>query len=623
MRLVAQALQRLEGGAAARQRDGGAVLAHHGLLALGEPDERDLAGADALERGARRPHLPHAAVDNDQVGARQLARLDPRPVALDRLADHGEVVGTRPPDAHAPVEALARAPVLARHHRRDRALGTEVRDVEAHHPVGRARQPEHALQIGDLGREAGAAAGGARLEVLEREGRVALRRRQQASPAAALRDLELDRMPGVGGQRFGGGAGIGGIVRAQDQARQLGTGEVVLDQEGLEQRGIVEPAAALDHPRLLADHAPAAQQQHRRRRPPPVAREPHHVGVTAARPHHLLGHPRPLEQADLIAAPRRHLVAPRHGGFRHLALEAMEQIAVAAGQEQQQAVDQPAVVLRGDPGPRGAGTDAALDVVVEARPVGALVVLEVTAGAHREDAADLAQGAAQALDVGIGTQVARAVGAHVTRHREARPLLLDADPDVRVALVVLEQDVVMRMVLADEGGLEQQRLGLGLGQDGIEVGGRRHELAQARVLELAAEVAAHPVEQALGLADVEHPSPRVLPQVNPRKGRQILDFFAHGAHGSLRTPEDGRGSGNTTPHPRDRQRPAPRSPHPPRRGGAAVERRAGAHVARALTARAAATYRRWALVRSRRRSRNAPPQVGRQTGDHQRSGRAP
>ena len=59
-------------------------------------------------------------------------------------------------------------------------------------------------------------------------------------------------------------------------------------------------------------------------------------------------------------------------------------VRIAPGEEQEQPVHQRPVVLGGHACVRRAGADAATDVVVEARPVGALVVLEVAAGAHRE-----------------------------------------------------------------------------------------------------------------------------------------------------------------------------------------------------------------------------------------------
>ena len=238
-----------------------------------------------------------------------------------------------------------------------------------------------------------------------------------------------------------------------------------------------------------------------------------------------------MQELELVAPLRRALVATGGGRLLHLRAQALGELGVPPAQEEQQSLDAPAVVLRIHARPPRARTQAAPDVVVETGPVGAAVVLEVAARAQRKDGTDLAQCALQELHVGVRPQVARAVVADVAGHRHPREFLLHADTDVGKALVVLEQDVVRRPVLADQGGLEQQRLDLGVREDGIQVGGPGHQLAQARLVELPPQVVAHPLGQALRLPDVEHPARCVLEQVNARRRGQIVGFFGDSAHG--------------------------------------------------------------------------------------------
>src|SRR6185369_539532 len=217
------------------------------------------------------------------------------------------------------------------------------------------------------------------------------------------------------------------------------------------------------------------------------------------------------------------------------ALQPRQQLVVPAREQQQQAVHVAAVLRRVDVGARVAGARAAADVVVEAGPVLAPVVLEVAAGADGEDAPQVTQRPAQRLDVGERTQVARAVVGHTAGHRQARPLLLNAQLHEREALVVLQEHVVVRPVLADERGLQQHRLDLGAGEDGVQVGRPLAHLVQVGALRVVAEVAPDAGGEARSLAHVEHLPEGVLEQVHPRKGGQIGDLLAQCAHGALRT----------------------------------------------------------------------------------------
>jgi hypothetical protein len=97
---------------------------------------------------------------------------------------------------------------------------------------------------------------------------------------------------------------------------------------------------AFERARLLADHVPVAHQQQGHDRALAMARQADHIGVGAARAHHLLRDAQIFEQADLVAASRRRFVAALGGCLVHLVAQPRDQLLVAAGEEQQQALDQ-------------------------------------------------------------------------------------------------------------------------------------------------------------------------------------------------------------------------------------------------------------------------------------------
>ena len=95
-----------------------------------------------------------------------------------------------------------------------------------------------------------------------------------------------------------------------------------------------------------------------------------------------------------------------------------------------------------------------------------------------------------------------------------------ADAQVRVALVVTEQDVVARPQRLDEVVLQQQRLGLRADGGGVDAHDARHHPGDARTGQVLAEVRTHPLAQVTRLADVHHLVMGVDHPVDPRQRRQ-------------------------------------------------------------------------------------------------------
>ena len=98
--------------------------------------------------------------------------------------------------------------------------------------------------------------------------------------------------------------------------------------------------------------------------------------------------------------------------------------------------------------------------------------------------------------------------------------------DVRIGLVVAQQDVEARLVLLDEVVFERQRFFFVIDQDVVDIARFRDEGAGLGVGELVfLEVAADAVSQDLRLADVDDLPGAVLVQVHSGRERQLSDFL--------------------------------------------------------------------------------------------------
>jgi hypothetical protein len=101
--------------------------------------------------------------------------------------------------------------------------------------------------------------------------------------------------------------------------------------------------------------------------------------------------------------------------------------------------------------------------------------------------------------------------------------MFGVEPQVDVALVVLEDDVVARPVLLDQVVLENQRFLLGAGDDVIDAHrSRDQELHRGPAVTTLAEVVPHPRSQRLSFSDIDHPPGFVLEKVDARVGREAL-----------------------------------------------------------------------------------------------------
>ena len=159
-----------------------------------------------------------------------------------------------------------------------------------------------------------------------------------------------------------------------------------------------------------------------------------------------------------VAEERRPLEVLRLGGLLHLVLEVAGDLLVAAREEADDPVDVAPVLLLVDVA--DAGRLAALDVVVEAGNAGAPAGLRALAGPVLEELAEQVERLADPLGARERPEVGAVRPVPLAGEVDAGKLLVEADPDVGIGLVVPQPDVEPRAVALDEALLREQGLRL-------------------------------------------------------------------------------------------------------------------------------------------------------------------
>ena len=163
-----------------------------------------------------------------------------------------------------------------------------------------------------------------------------------------------------------------------------------------------------------------------------------------------------------------------------------------------------------------AGRPAALDEVVEAGAAGAAAGLSALAGAELEQLAEQVEGLAHPLGAGEGAEVGAVRPVLLAGEVDPREVLVEADADVGVGLVVAQADVEARPVALDEALLGEQRLGLGRGDEALDPVDARGE---ARLP--AGEVRGDPLADRARLADVDDLALAVVEEVDAGRVGQL------------------------------------------------------------------------------------------------------
>ena len=226
----------------------------------------------------------------------------------------------------------------------------------------------------------------------------------------------------------------------------------------------------------------------------------------------------------LIAQPRRELkLHVLRGGLHPRGKAPLELVGLAIEKELNIA-DDLAVVVDGDE-VFNAGAEAALDVVLQAGT--RVVAVEVDLAAWDQEAAmDHVDEAVRQVARKVRAEVGRAVLAQAARDEDLGVAVGERELDVRVGLVVAQQDVEARLALLDEVVLEREGLVLVGDGDVLEIHGLAHQRAGLGIgLRGRKEVAAHTRAQVLGLADIDDLALGVLVEITAGAGGQGSDFL--------------------------------------------------------------------------------------------------
>ena len=276
---------------------------------------------------------------------------------------------------------------------------------------------------------------------------------------------------------------------------------------------------------LDALHDPAAAHledlEDRPRRSPP---QPEGVAIAELRRRHLLlPVAQRLDRPHGVPVVRRLLVALLVGRGSHPALETGQHLVRAPLEEQARVLDRLRVLpLAADLG--HARRDAALDVVLQAGPV-ALPRDGLVARADAEQA--VREGhrppGERRRKERAGVEVA--VAGHLPRHQHAGEPLRRRELQVRIVLVVPQEDVEAGGALLDQVALEREGLDERVGDDDLQAGDLVEQGIGLGARAVRPEVAPDPIPQGPGASHVDRVPAAVVVQVHSGLLRQAADLL--------------------------------------------------------------------------------------------------
>ena len=548
VRLVADLLDQVERGRAGGQHDRRLVPGHEDLLVrLGQAADGDVE-PELLELGHRSRELRLAAVDHEQVGARPEALVGHAlrgVAAAEHLLHAHEVVGLIKlgADFEAAVLALVGPAVGEDDHGRHREGAVQGGDVETLDPHRRRIEGQGALEL-EQGL-VGAVVGVARADHVAVEGMagVAGGHLEQADLVAPARDVQAADVAALVGQPLPHHVGVGQNRGQVDLGRDVGGLVVVALEEALGQLHLVHIHALVQDELGAADHAPLAHDEDAGRADRLLAGEADGVHRDVVAEEDFLFGVGRLKRLQAPLEPARPLEIEVGRSLPHLVGQVVHHVAPFTRQEALDLVD----VARILHGVDRAGADArpAAHVVVEAGPsqlgqgqrrdahlVGmgrevAAAPLPFRAG-RDADRRHLAQGVdrgARGLGIGVGAEVARALLVVLACVFDRGEDVRLRDRDVGIALVVLEVDVEIGMVLVDELALQDQRLVLGPHDDVVEGPHHLHHQGDLGSIVRERRVLAHAGAEVLGLAHIDDCARRIAPEVAARVGGHALHLL--------------------------------------------------------------------------------------------------
>ena len=263
--------------------------------------------------------------------------------------------------------------------------------------------------------------------------------------------------------------------------------------------------------------------QHLAHRVQPVRPDGDHIALSPGGRLRQLPFEQPFHIADAVAQKRRLFKLQLPRGFRHLPLQIFEHFVGFTVEEPDHLPDNFRIRLGRNLS--RAGRTALADLVMHARAAQLIRIRRLTARPQRKRLPQHFHHLAHSSPANIRPEIFRAVPDHVVHHLRARIRLPLVDADIGIMLIILEENVVIRLVELDKIAFEHQRFEVRLAQNNIEIlDFRDHRLNLWRML-LLHEIAAHAVFKIFRFADINNLAP-VLHQIAAGAVRQHGNFQA-------------------------------------------------------------------------------------------------
>ena len=235
-----------------------------------------------------------------------------------------------------------------------------------------------------------------------------------------------------------------------------------------------------------------------------------------------------LHIADLVAKGGGALVLHSGSAVHHVLAQHLEHLLVVSPQEGQHTVHHVPVGLFGTLA--RTGRHALANLIVDAGPGGRLQRQFLAAGSQRKHAAHRLDHLPDCRSADVGAEVLHTVLLpsgllfYAPCQLQTRKGLLQIHSQVGIMLVILQEDVIVRLVQLDEVALQAQRLQIGIAQEDIEIVDMTdHRRNLGGVLRIT-EIGAHAVLQIDRLADIDDGALRILHQVAARAFGEHADL---------------------------------------------------------------------------------------------------
>ena len=278
---------------------------------------------------------------------------------------------------------------------------------------------------------------------------------------------------------------------------------------------------------LISGQLPLSNQQHLHFDETAFPIEPENILVDAPVRNHTLFFQGFLDRLNLIANLRRRFELQRRRFLLHFLFQLGDQLLLLPFDKQHRSSHLLPILVRRDG--QDTGRQAALDLVLKTRPA-AIPEVVVRTVSQQEVLLDDIDGFPRRDGGRKRAEITIAVFHDLTRGEDSRPRVLGCDFDAQITFVVLQPDVVSRLILFDEIVFENQSFFIAAGNQGFNVFDAAKQKLNLRTLVRVVEVNAHAGTEIFGLADVHDFFALVPHQVDAGARRKVGELFCQRNH---------------------------------------------------------------------------------------------